>query len=512
MVGDGGITRRELLSGAAAGVVAVGLAGCASNGGGSPTPNAASPGSTAPSPPENSAPATTNPRPDPGARTRVAIVGAGFAGMTAALDLRDAGWDVVVLEARDRVGGRVFTRADPFTDGLHAEAGGESIDDDHDRIQAMLKRFGLATERRLSAKIEKGDTHYRGARSRTSDFVNRNDGAAASDYVRFTTAVENLADGVDPEHPERFARASELDAMSLDEFIGRQHLSPEGEFLIRTEYRGEYNAEAADLSMLFIAQQTVVSANASDSGVETMRISGGNSKLAQAMAAELGDRVVMNAPVSAVRYDATGVRVDAAGRSVDASHLVLALPMPPLRSIAFTPELPADVRATIAGFDLGSAAKVSTQYQRRFWEDWGGSGMIETDLPFGIAWAATDSYTSDAGILSQFITGKAARDAAALDDAARISQFQQQLDQVYPEGVALRTPHAMTMAWAREPFTGGGYAIYKPGQMQRFWPVVRTGTGPIKFAGEHTETLAGYMESAIRSGHRVATEIGAPPP
>ena len=67
------------------------------------------------------------------------------------------------------------------------------------------------------------------------------------------------------------------------------------------------------------------------------------------------------------------------------------------------------------------------------------------------------------------------------------------------------------MAWANEPYTGGGYAVPHPGQMAPFWPVIRSGTGRIRFAGEHTETLAGYMESAVRSGHRIATELGTPP-
>jgi monoamine oxidase len=90
-----------------------------------------------------------------------------------------------------------------------------------------------------------------------------------------------------------------------------------------------------------------------------------------------------------------------------------------------------------------------------------------------------------------------------------ITLFQRQLDRVYPEGKALRTARAATTAWANDPYTGGGYAVYRPGQMAPFWPIVREGLERISFAGEHTEALAGFMESAVRSGHRVAAQLGA---
>jgi monoamine oxidase len=95
----------------------------------------------------------------------VVVIGAGLAGLTAALDLVDARWDVVVLEARDRVGGRVHTLYAPFSSGQHAEAGGESIDDDHGQIQALLKRFGLSTERRPIQKPYDSMVFYRGQRT-----------------------------------------------------------------------------------------------------------------------------------------------------------------------------------------------------------------------------------------------------------------------------------------------------------------------------------------------------------
>ena len=164
---------------------------------------------------------------------------------------------------------------------------------------------------------------------------------------------------------------------------------------------------------------------------------------------------------------------------------------------------------------LGSALKVSRQYTRRFWRPEGLSGFTVSDLPFAVAWEATDSQPgadSDPGILTQFVTGDAAAAGAKLQDRKRITSFGAQLDRVYPEGVALSSSRRSTMAWADEPYTGGGYAVFAPGQFVPFWPVLRAPHGRMWFAGEHTETLAGYMESAVRSGQRVARSIGRPPP
>ena len=122
----------------------------------------------------------TSPRPDLGTPGRVVVAGAGLAGLTAALDLVDAGWDAVVLEARDRVGGRVHTLYDPFSTGMHAEAGGESIDDNHDRLLALLARFGLATERRPPDKLIQSVTYYRRTRMPLTTFLGRRDAAVVS--------------------------------------------------------------------------------------------------------------------------------------------------------------------------------------------------------------------------------------------------------------------------------------------------------------------------------------------
>ncbi|MBV9293018.1 MAG: NAD(P)/FAD-dependent oxidoreductase [Frankiales bacterium] len=460
--------------------------------------------------------ARTEQRPDRRTPKRVVVIGAGLAGMTTALDLRDKGWDVVVLEARDRVGGRVHTLYDPFTTGLHAESGGESIDDGHYAIQAMLKRFGLRTEERPPTKPYDSAVYYKSMREPLAAFLSRSNGKTLSDYLRCQDAMAALGDGIDPQHPERARNAERLDAMSFETFVRSLHLAPEAEFLVRLQNRGEYNAELRDISCLFVAQQSVAAPPSLDgqglTGTETMRISGGNSTLPVAMAKALGSRIRLNSPVLRVEHSRHGVRVHTPHGHVDAAWCVIAAPLMPMRRVHFSPTLPASVARVIDDLDLGHAAKVIHEYAVPFWKAEGSSGFTVTDLPFAIAWSSTDSRVDTVpGLLTQFITGDAAMTAARLPAPKRIAHFGAQLDRVYPEGKPLQASNTATMAWANERYTGGGYAVFKPGQMAPFWPVLRHGFGRIRFAGEHTETLAGYMESAVRSGHRIARELGRAP-
>lgn len=482
------LTRRELLSVAAGGSLAT--MGFGYGGG-------------------NAALARALARPGGDARNRVVVVGAGLAGLTAAVDLQRAGWEVVVKEARNRVGGRVLTIRSPFSPGLHAEAGGESLDDDYHAMLALIARYGLRTERRPADKLTRSMVYQDHRRFSFAEYSAGSGRQAVADYLGFEDRLVRLVKGIDVAHPERFGRAKQLDRRTLAEFVAEQHYGRANELLITDEFRGSYNADLDRLSLLSVAWQEQVGYNLPLSGVETMRISGGNDQLPRAQAAELGRAVHLSSPVTRIEYDRGGVRVHAGGSPIEAAWLVLATPPPPLRRVRFSPALPASVAAMIHGLDLGPAVKVITQFKTRFWEREGLSGFMITDLPFGVGWAPTDSYRSTQGLLTQFITGSAAEHAARLDDRDRLAWAGAQLDAVFPEGKAARAGPRISQVWTKERYTGGGYAFFRPGQVVKFWPVLRSGFARVRFAGEHTETLNGDMESAIRSGHRVAAEIGA---
>jgi monoamine oxidase len=375
----------------------------------------------------------------------------------------------------------------------------------------MIRRFGLRTEDRLRNREATGVVYREGRRHRIADFVAQDGGRVLEDYDRFDVELARVAEDVDPENPQDSPRAEELDAMSVQQFLDALHLVPAADFLVGADQGSYAAAEPRDISMLFWAQQWQIVADVPYGAEETMRIAGGNSQLPEAMAAELGDRLRLGAPVRSITHDRDGVRVDAGGEPIDAARLVLATPPRPLRDITFSPTLPTAVQVMVDGLDLGDAAKVISAYEPAFWRGEGLSGLTVTDLPLGVTWDATDSYDSGrTGLLTAFATGEGARLLAADDDETRIASVQGQLAAIYPEGHP--TGEARTTAWSNEPLTGGGYAVYAPGQVIPYWPALREPTGPIHFAGEHTESLAGYMESAVRSGHRVARQIGPAPP
>ena len=181
------------------------------------------------------------PRPDREASRRVIVVGAGLAGLTAALGVRDAGWDVVVLEARTRVGGRVHTlhggaEGVPFGRGLRAEVGGESIDDTHLSLRAMVRRFGLMTERRPGSTTGRATTgvfRYRGHTYTFAEFAALRGGSVLADYSRVGTELQRLAESsrIDPEHPQQAEGAVDLDRMSFATWLDSLHLVPEARFV-----------------------------------------------------------------------------------------------------------------------------------------------------------------------------------------------------------------------------------------------------------------------------------------
>ena len=461
-------------------------------------------------PPEVTAPATTRPRPSEADDLRVVVIGAGLAGLVAAADLAAAGWEVVVLEARDRVGGRVWSDYSALAEATAlpdaaVELGAEFIDDGHNRLLARIGELGLATERRVPDDERTALVDFDGVVSSEDDLVE-----ASPDLVvglgRIDEALSVLAEGVDPERPADAADAERLDALSVQEWLDGLAVSPMARRVWGGITSSEYSSDLAQLSLLFLAQQDAVDV-AGDP--ETMRVVGGNDQVARGLAADLDVRLGQS--VGRIKWTDSAVEVLVTGEEpINARHVVVAVPPAALRRMAVSPQLPASVAAWIDGLRMGPGLKTIARFEDRFWVERELSGESLTDRAHGVSWDPLDFSTDPErpAVLTAFTTGSGAVALAGLpvvDQAATVSFSLGETFGTRPSEAAM-----VRADWMSDPLTGGTYVGFAPGQVIPFAEALRQSVGPISFAGEHTEFLAGYMESAVRSGERVAAAIGRP--
>jgi monoamine oxidase len=394
--------------------------------------------------------------------------------------------------------------------------GGELVDRDHPALLSLVHRFGLHTEAR--DRSQRLALFWDGHRADYARRVERRSGDLFADITTIADATARLANRIDdPQHPERSPHAEQLDAMSLAQWADGLDVSPLGRAVWEQGWIiSDYGTAARDMSLLFYAQQECFGSS-NDNVVEALRITGGSQALPDAVAAHLGpDRVHRGEPVLEVHARPGHAWVRTAAARYDAAHVVVATPPPTLAAMTFDPPLPPSLQEAATSNLLDAITKVVVPYRGHPWRraDWTGESLA--DLTYAYSWDATDSRPYEAnGALVAFTGGGApGRALTAMAPADRIALVRQQLRRVYPEVVGQEdtTHDAVTIAWAHERWTGGGYANYRPGQMLTVKPAFRVAYGPLRFAGEHTEGMGQYMESAVLSGRRVARAIGTPPP
>jgi monoamine oxidase len=440
----------------------------------------------------------------------VIVVGAGLAGLTCALELEQAGLDVTVLEARHRVGGRVFTFRG-FASGQVAEAGGEFIETGHRRMRALADRFGLAL-----AQVHFIRPGYR----RWARLMGRSGPAHAATLwgvdldaglERIWHDLAHLAPLVpDPARPYLAPDANALDQQTAADWFASLDLPPAVRLTYENRIRGEFTVEADRFSLLDLARNASLLYADPEDDSPSFRIVNGNDQLPTRMAALLRD-LRLTTPVSAIDWspERERVRVATSAGVVSARALVLAVPLTVARTLVFRPVLPPEHQTAIHHVSYGAVNKVCVHYRRRWWHDLGWSGLLVNDEPLGYIWEATDGANHDgdeAGILTAYIGGRPGLAAAGLDDAARIKMVVDVLEDLHPpsrhELLATRT-----VAWNKEAFTRGSYLAYGPGQVTAYWATLFEPAGPIWFAGEHAAVHQGYMEGAVESGQRVAGQV-----
>lgn len=433
----------------------------------------------------------------------VLVAGAGLAGLAAARDLVAMGASVTIVDARDRVGGRVSTVRTEFTEGQHAEAGADMIDESHVELLQLVERLGL----KALHVLRHGWSHAR------ADEAGRIRAAARNGHSAWVRLSESLAGHA---HHYRLAErrwdspiTADLARRTVSQWLDDVQADPD---LRATALglRGFFLADPDELSLIALVDQF-----ASSDGVATQkvfRVDGGNDRVARVLAEHLGDRVKLDTELVAISQRGQTVRASLKHKrktqQLSCDYLVCTLPATLLRRVPFTPALPTQQHDAIASLRYGRATKSLLQFSSRFWRVPGKPSAFGSPLTIGAVWDANEEQRGKAAILS-LLAGGSASDATSdllrRDGAAGLAR---QLEWLGSQRAHLLASHHVV--WEDDPYARGGYAFFDSAFDPQLRPWLARPFGRLFFAGEHTSLQwQGYMNGAVESGRRAAAEVAA---
>jgi monoamine oxidase len=446
---------------------------------------------------------------------KVIVIGAGMAGLTAAYELLRAGHDPLILEGQQRVGGRVYTLREPFSDGLYAEAGAMRIPRRHDLTLGYIEHFGLPL-RPFTMGNPEAYYYLHGERCRIRE--------AAADPARlgfpchpheaglahgrlWETALEPL-----------LGRLREHGDAAWDEIVAEYDQYSTREFL---EKCGWSNG-AIEMFGLLADQEALMNASflelfreeAGGYYSDMVAIDGGLDRLPRAFLPELRSRINFGAKMVALSQDEASVTVHyqtLAGRqSVKGDYALVTIPFPLLRHVE-TPGFSRAKERAIRQLHYDASAKIFFQCRRRFWEDDDGifGGGTVTDLPIRVVYYPDHGRETGRGVLlASYTWSEDAQRWGSLTPADRLVQALEDLAEIHPQILDEFEVGASKM-WHDDEFAGGAFALFDPGQQTLLYRDIIAPEGRVRFAGEHASLYHAWIQGAIESGLHEAQAINA---
>jgi monoamine oxidase len=439
----------------------------------------------------------------------VVIAGAGLAGLSAAREVAAAGRSVLVVEARDRVGGR--TVGHRLRNGATVEMGGQWVGPGQTEVLDLVRELGLETfatyDDGAGILARDGGVH------RYEDETLGLPEASLAEIGRVQAILEGLAADILPASPWAATQSRELDRQTFDSWLTAQTDQTHGLAYFRMLARALFSAEAAELSLLHVLFY-VASAGGIDAltlttgGAQERRVVGGSHRISDRLAEDLGpDAVALGWPVQSIVQDAESVTVIGYGSEVIARQVIVALPPTLAGRLRYAPPLPASRDGLTQQMPMGTVIKVQAAYETPFWRSEGLSGQaLSFDDPLEVTF---DNSPPDGscGVLLGFLEAGHGRDAARLEPAARRDLVLGILAKFFGEAAA-RPIEYVERDWAAEEFTRGCYGgRLGAGAWTAYGRALVEPVGRIHWAGaESSDVWNGYMDGAVRSGRRAARE------
>ncbi|HEX7280379.1 MAG TPA: FAD-dependent oxidoreductase [Solirubrobacterales bacterium] len=460
----------------------------------------------------------------------VAIVGAGLAGLVAARRLAAAGLQPLVLEARDRVGGRILN--EEIGEGKVVEVGGQWIGPGQERIAALATELGVTTfpthdEGRHLLEVGGRRTSYAGALTDARVELLRDLSRAVSplalaDLELARARLDRMARQVPLEQPWAAAKARRWDEQTFASWLRRNTRTTAARTLLELATEAVWAAEPADVSLLHVLFYAHSGGGfnrllGTGGGAQQDRFHGGSQRIPLLLAEQLGEeRLRLSAPVRRIEYGDAGVSLhadgdEAGGRlTVQARRAIVAVPPTLAGRIAYDPPLPARRDQLTQRMPQGTVIKTMAIYEEPFWRRDGLSGQAATDV--GPARVVFDNSPPDGspGVLLGFLEGRLARDWGARPAVERRDAILAGHTRLFGERAA-HPERFVERVWADEEWTRGCYGcLMTTGGWTEFGRALRAPIGRLHWAGAETATVwNGYMDGAVQSGESASEEVAA---